>query len=261
MKQNRVKRKLKRGEVSLGTMVMEFDAPGIPRLCELAGAEWVIFDMEHTRFSMARIGDLMGWSHGCDVVPLVRVLTANEMAIRRPMDAGAMGVMVPMVESVEQAQLIVNAVKYTPAGKRGTAFGIAHDRYDAGDVVRTMQSSNRESLIIAQIETARGVDNVDAIAEVKEIDVLWVGHFDLTQDLGTPGDFSNPRFQKAMDRVAAAAAEHGKTAGRLVATPEEAREWMSRGYRMLCYSRDTELLKRALADGLAEIREGVGGEK
>jgi 2-dehydro-3-deoxyglucarate aldolase/4-hydroxy-2-oxoheptanedioate aldolase len=255
MKHNRVKRKLKRGEVSLGTMVFEFDSPGVARLCELAGAEWVIFDMEHTRFSMARIGDLMGWSHGCDIVPLVRASSSGELEIRRPMDAGSMGIMVPMVETAQQAIEIVNAVKYMPAGKRGTAFGIAHDRYETGDILRTMQSSNRESMIIAQIESEKGVENVDEIAAVKEIDVVWVGHFDLTQSMGIPGEFTHPKFQAAMDRVADAARKNGKTAGRLVGTVEEAKTWVDRGYRMLCYSRDTELLQRALREGLSEVRE------
>ena len=172
MKQNRVKRKLKRGEVSLGTMSFEFDTPGFARLCELSGAEWVIYDMEHTRFTMERIADLLAWSHGCDIVPLVRAATLAEMALRQPMDAGSMGMMVPMVESGEEAQAIVDAVKYAPEGKRGTAFGIAHDRYETGDILRTMQSSNRESMIITQIETEKGVANVDAIAAVKEVDVV-----------------------------------------------------------------------------------------
>ena len=213
MKANKVKRKLRRGEVALGTLVFEFDSPGLPRLIELAGAEFVIFDMEHTRFTIERITEMMALCRGCDLVPLVRPPATAYHLMSRPMDAGAMGLMVPMVESAEQAQEIVNAVKYGPLGKRGTAFNVAHDAYQSDDVVKTMRESNRESMILAQIESEHGVEQVDEILSVKGIDVAWVGHFDLTQSMGIPAEFGHKRFQKAMDRVAEAAESRGALAG------------------------------------------------
>ena len=258
MKINKVKRKLKRGETSLGTMVFEFNSPGLPRLCELAGAEFVIFDMEHTRFTIERIGELMAWSRGCDFVPLVRPPGTIYHLMSRPMDVGSMGLMVPMVESAEQAGEIVNAVKYSPLGKRGTAFGVAHDNYQSDDILKTMRQNNRESMILAQIETERGVENVDEILSVEGIDVVWVGHFDLTQSMGITGDFKHRRFLRAMDRVAEAAERHGVIAGRMVASAEEAIHWAGRGYRMLAYGLDIGLYRSALETGLAEIRAGLG---
>ena len=259
MKTNKVKRKLKRGEVALGTLVFEFDTPGIPRLCELAGAEFVIFDMEHTRFTIERIGELLAWCRGCDLVPLVRPPGTIYNLMSRPMDAGAMGLMVPMVESAEQAQQIVDAVKYGPMGKRGTAFNVAHDGYQSDDIVKTMRQSNRESLILAQIESPRGVDQVDEILSVEGIDVAWVGHFDLTQTMGIPGAFDDSRFQQAMDKVAEAAERHGVIAGRAVGSPEEAVHWAERGFRMLAYGLDTQLYRSALNAGLEEIKSGLAG--
>ena len=257
MKTNKVKRKLRRGDVSLGTLVFEFDTPGLPRLCELAGAEFVIFDMEHTRFTMERIGEMMAWCRNCDLVPMVRPPATAYHLMSRPMDAGAMGLMVPMVESAEQAQQIVDAVKYGPLGKRGTAFSVAHDNYRSDDIVKTMESSNRESMILAQIESEAGVDQVDEILSVKGIDVVWVGHFDLTQNMGIPGDFEHKRFQKAMDRVAEAAESRGAFAGKAVASVEEGVHWAKRGYRMLSYGLDIRLYQSALSAGLEGVRAGV----
>ena len=257
MKTNKVKRKLKRGEVALGTLVFEFDSPGLPRLCELAGAEFVIFDMEHTRFTIERITELLAWSRGCDLVPLVRPPDKIYHLMSRPMDAGAMGLMLPSVDTPEQAREIVNAVKYAPLGNRGTGFGMAHDNYLAGDTVKTMRQSNRESMVLAQIETGQGVENVDDILSVEGVDVAWVGHNDLAQSLGIPGDFENPRFQKAMDRVAEAAERRGAIAGRSVGSTEEALAWIGRGYQMLTYSRDSVLFQSALQTGLDTIRAGL----
>ena len=261
MKTNKVKRKLRQGEIALGTLVFEFGTPGIPRLCELAGAEFVIFDMEHTRFTIERIGELLAWCRGCDLVPLVRPPGTVYHLMSRPMDAGAMGLMVPMVESAEQAQQIVDAVKYAPLGKRGTAFNVAHDGYQSVDIARTMRQSNRESLILAQIESERGVDGVDEILSVRGIDVAWVGHFDLTQSMGIPGNFEDRRFQKAMDRVAEAVERHGAIAGRAVGSAEEAVHWAQRGFRMLAYSVDIQLYRSALHAGLEEVRTELAERK
>ena len=255
MKTNKVKRKLEQGEVALGTLIFEFDSPGLPRLCELAGAEFVIFDMEHTRFTLERIGELLAWSRACDLVPLVRPPGKIYHLMSRPMDAGAMGLMLPMVETAEQAQEIVHAVKYAPLGERGTAFGVAHDSYRSEDIVKTMRQSNEESIILAQIETEGGVEHVDEILSVEGIDVAWVGHFDLTQSMGIPGDFKNQRFQQAMDRVAEAAANHKAVAGRAMGSTDEALHWIDRGYRMIAYSRDSELFRSALEAGITTIRE------
>jgi 2-dehydro-3-deoxyglucarate aldolase/4-hydroxy-2-oxoheptanedioate aldolase len=258
MKTNKVKKKLRRGEVSLGTLVFEFDTPGLPRLCELAGAEFVIFDQEHTRFTIERIAEMMAWCRNCDLVPLVRPPATAYHLMSRPMDAGAMGLMVPMVESADQAQQIVDAIKYGPLGKRGTAFGVAHDNYRSDDIVKTMASSNRESMILAQIESQAGVENVDEILSVKGIDVAWVGHFDLTQNMGIPADFKHRRFQKAMDQVAEAAERRGAFAGRMMGSAEEAVHWAGRGFRMLAYGLDIQIYQEGLRAGLEAVRKGLG---
>ena len=172
MRANTVKRTLRGGGVSLGTMVFEFDSTGIGRLMANAGAEFVIFDMEHTGWNLETLRMLIATTRPTGVVPMVRVPTVQYHFLARSLDIGAMGLMVPMVESAEQARLIVQSAKYPPAGRRGAAFGVAHDDYQGGDLLAKMQSANEEQLLIAQIETATGVENVDQIAAVEGIDVL-----------------------------------------------------------------------------------------
>src|SRR3712207_3730288 len=109
--------------------------------------------------------------------------------------------------------MIVESAKYPPAGRRGAAFGVAHDDYTGGDVVEKMESANAEVLLLAQIETARGVEQAEAIAAVEGIDVLWIGHFDLTTSLGVPAQFAHPDYLRAIERVVAAGVRHGKAVG------------------------------------------------
>ena len=154
--------------------------------------------MEHTGWSIETVRGLIATTRAADAIPMVRVPATEYHLISRPLDVGAMGIMVPMVESAEQAQKIVTSAKYPPRGRRGAAFGVAHDDYTGGDIIAKMQSANDEILLIAQIETEHGLENVDAIAAVEGIDVLWIGHFDLTNFMGIPGQFTSDAYLDAV---------------------------------------------------------------
>ncbi len=258
MRPNPVKRALSGGEVSLGSMAFEFDASGTGRLAAAAGAEFLIYDMEHTGWSIERIAWLIA-SCGTEIVPMVRVPAAARHFISPALDMGAMGVMVPMVSGPEDARAVVDVAKYPPFGTRGVALGVAHDGYRAGDPVATMEEANAETLVICQIETAAGVEAVDEIAQVEGVDVLWVGQSDLTASMGIPGAFGDPRYREALGRVAEAAARHGKAAGFMAPTPEEARSMIDLGYRALAYWGDSWLYQQALRQGLEQIRAGGSG--
>lgn len=254
MRPNTVKRSLAEGGMSLGTMVFEFCTPGIGRIAANAGAEFVIFDQEHTGWSVDTIRALIASTRAADTVPLVRVPATGYHLIARPLDAGAMGIMVPMVETEDQAYRIVQSAKYPPHGRRGAAFGIAHDDFASGDIVATMSSANNEVLLIAQIETEAGVESADAIASMPGIDVLWIGHFDLTNSLGIPGQFDHPDYLAAVEVVLAACARHGKAPGIMAADPATARAAIARGFRAVAYGGDLWIYGNALRDGLADVR-------
>lgn len=256
MPSNPVKQKLQRGEVSLGTFAFEFDTTGIARVAASAGSEFIIFDMEHTGWSVETIRRLVATTPRQTIVPMVRVPAKDYHFSARVLDMGAMGIMVPMVETREEAQQLVDSIKYPPRGRRGAAFTIAHDDYSPGNVSSKMQEANDEILLLAQIETATGLENVEEIAAVDGVDVLWIGQFDLSTSLGIPGQFDHPDFQAALTKVVEAADANGKTAGFMVLSVEEAKTLIGQGFRCISYNGDLWLYQQALRQGLNAIREG-----
>lgn len=254
MRDGTIKRRLANGEVVVGTMVFEFSTTGIGRLAAGAGAEFVIYDMEHTGWGSDTTRTLLASTPG-SITPFVRVPAAALAYLAgQQLDLGASGVMAPMVETAEAAQTLAAATHYPPDGRRGAAFGIAHDDYVGGDIQAKVATANENVLTIAQIETASGVENVDAIAAVDGIDVLFLGHFDLTNFLGIPGRFDDGRFTDSVDRIVAAATEHGKALACLALTVEEAKRWIERGFRMITFGGDLWLYQKALAEGIRAIR-------
>jgi 2-keto-3-deoxy-L-rhamnonate aldolase RhmA len=251
---NQVKEKLARGEVPLGTMVFEFSSSGIARLAAWAGAEFVIFDQEHTGWDTDTIRALVASARGSGIVPFVRVPAAQYHLLARPLDVGAMGVMVPMVESEEQARLMVWSTKYPPLGRRGV--GILHrDELEEGPLANTLERLNRDVMLLAQIETSAGLEHADAIAAVEGIDVLWIGHYDLTASLGIPGQFDHRLFQDAVDSLLETCRRHGKPLGILATSVDEARAWLDRGFGILGYGGDIWLYAEALKAGLDALRQ------
>lgn len=254
MKTNTVKETLARGGCAYGTMIFEFNTTGIGRIVGEAGAEFVVYDMEHTGWSIETIRMLIATTQSSNALPMVRVPATQYHLISRPLDLGAMGIMVPMVEDEAQARTIVRSAKYPPEGGRGAAFGVAHDNYKARPVTDVMASANKEGLIIAQIETVSGIENCEAIAAVEGIDCLWVGHFDLSLSMGIPAQFDNPAFLKAIEQVAKACDKHGKTPGVMVNNAEGAKLWKELGYRAFAYLGDVWLYQNALRHGLEELK-------
>jgi 2-dehydro-3-deoxyglucarate aldolase/4-hydroxy-2-oxoheptanedioate aldolase len=165
--------------------------------------------------------------------------------------------MVPMVATGAEAEHLVSCSRYPPHGRRGAAFGFAHDDYQGGDVVAKMAALNQRTMMIAQIETAEGLDNVEAIAAVPGIDALWIGQFDLTNFLGIPAQFRHPVYLAAVDRVLAACATHGKAAAMLATDDAWARDYVAKGFRLMAYGIDQLLLQEALRRGLDVLRDAA----
>jgi 2-dehydro-3-deoxyglucarate aldolase/4-hydroxy-2-oxoheptanedioate aldolase len=185
---------------------------------------------------------------------MVRVPRGEYHFIARALDVGAMGVMVPMVGSAAEAAHIVSCTRYPPQGQRGAAFGFAHDDYQGGDFRATIEAIHARTMVIPQIETAEGLANVEAIAATPGVDAMWLGPFDLTNFLGIPGAFHDPRFLSAVDRIVAACDAHGRAAAYIATDDAAAREYAAKGFRLFAYGLDQLMLQNALAHGLDILR-------
>ena len=254
MKTNAIKKDVLAGKPVAGAMVFEFFSPGMSAILANAGCQFVLYDMEHTGLGFETLKWLFASCRGLPIEAMVRVPRGEYTWLARALDLGARGVMIPMVESEEHAKSIVQACRYPPLGRRGAAFGFAQCDYQGGDVGEKIRSYHERTLVIAQIETERGLDQVEKIAAVDGIDVLWVGHFDLSNFMGIPGQFNDPRFDAAMRKVAQVARQHGKAAG-FMATDAA---WIARaremGFTMIAGGTDTGLLELALKNMVGQIQ-------
>jgi 2-keto-3-deoxy-L-rhamnonate aldolase RhmA len=255
LRTNRFREVVASGQIPVGHMVMEFGTRGIAKIVESADVDFVLFDMEHSGFDLEKIADLVAWSKACSFTPFVRVPQSLYHFLARTMDAGALGVMVANVETPEQARSIVDAVKYAPMGKRGLGLGTAHNDYVMPDIHEYFREINEGSVVICQIESELGVQNADRIAAVEGVDILWVGHFDLTQSMGIVGQFQHERFLEALRAVVASARKHGKLLGIQPGGPEQADQWIGLGFNVISWQSDIAVYRGALQAGIKRVRE------
>lgn len=258
LKPNRYRQAIAEGRIPVGHMVWEFGTRGISRLIDSTGLDFVVFDMEHSGFEIERVFDLIAYAKACAFAPFVRVPEGQYHFLARLMDAGALGVMIGNVETPEHAKYIVDSVKYAPMGRRGVGLGGSHTDYVVPDPVKYFAESNESSVVICQIESPKGVANAEAIAATPGVDILWVGHFDLTTSMGIPGQFQHPDFLDALKRVVDAANKHGKRLGIQPGTPELLDQWLNVGFNVISWNVDSALYRAALDSGIRMVRERVG---
>ncbi|MBX2838010.1 MAG: hpch/hpai aldolase [Gammaproteobacteria bacterium] len=244
----------KNRDLKLGTYIGEFATPGIGPILKNTGCDFVFVDMEHSGFTFETVKAILRNLHDAGLATLLRPPSHAKHHISLACDVGAQGVCPPMMGNAGQSQAVIDAINYPPAGTRGAAFAIAHDDYTQRSVADAIAFANNKTSFVALIETAEGVDNVEAIAALEGCDCLWIGHFDLSNSLGIPGAFDDLKFTDATERVMAAAAAHNKSVGRLVPNVQEAERCIAQGCDFICYSGDIWLYREALDRGLKAIR-------
>ncbi|MGK7870735.1 HpcH/HpaI aldolase family protein [Falsiroseomonas sp. E2-1-a20] len=255
---NPTRDKLRRGEAAFGVMAFEFFTPGLAPTLAAAGAEFVLLDMEHSGLGIEGVKAQCAFARAAGIVPMVRIPAALAHFIPPVLDAGALGIMMPLVETAEQARALVAACRYRPEGTRGLVFSVAHDAYAGGDPAAKMAAANAAVLTIALVESAPGIANAEAIAAVPGLDLLWLGHFDLSDSLGIPGRFEDPRYRAAAARLRAAAQAAGKPVGWVAADGAQAAAALRAGFRCLCIGHEVIVLREALAAGFRTARAALG---
>ncbi len=234
MRTNTTKAKLKAGETVYGCFV-RYPEAALAEVLGYYGWDYLLLDAEHSSLTPRDCENLARACELQNVTPIVRVTTNQPPVILRFMDTGMQGAQVPMINTRDEAEACVRAVKYHPRGNRGLAgvrpanFGQIQP-FSFKDY--TVQA-NAETMVIAQVETAAAVDALPEILQVPDIDVIFVGPTDLSQSLGLPGEVNHPLVQKTFDRISTLVNASDKVLGTLVPNLEVARQWQARGARYI----------------------------
>jgi 2-keto-3-deoxy-L-rhamnonate aldolase RhmA len=254
MRANPVKTKLAAGETVYGTMIFEFLSPGLPRILANSGADFALYDLEHSGFTIEDMKTQFALCAAVGLVPLARPPGKAYHFTSRLLDVGAFGLLYQMVGSAEEARELVSWTRYPPTGVRGAVFGGAHDDYTGGEMADKAVAAMDRTFVMALIETKAGLDNVDEIMAVDGIDAAHLGHADLSLSLGIPGQFDHPNLQRGIDKIVEAATKAGKPAGAMAPSLEWGQDLLNRGYRIMSYSHDMGLLGETLSTGIKALK-------
>lgn len=216
---------------------------GAVELLALAGFDFVVIDVEHGFFSIESVAASVLACDGAGIAAIVRAPSALSEQVGRYLDSGAAGTLLPRVESVAMASAAIEPLKFAPAGKRGLG-GVRANLYATMPLADFVRKANEETLVAVQIEREGALEDLDEIADLAGVDVLYVGPNDLSQALGAPGDTTSERFRSSLARVASEAARAGKVAGIMVGNRDQIPALRSLGYRFFTTS-DRALLLEA----------------
>lgn len=237
---------------------------GEPAVAELVATleyDFVLVDMEHTQMSAETVASM---ARAVDAAPgdtdtLVRIPSIERTHVNRILDAGATGLMVPMVDTAEEARTFAERCRYPPDGSRGIAGGRAADYgINTGSYLAT---ANDEVVTVAQIESEEGLANVEEVAAVGELDAVFVGPADLSAALGVLGQYDDPTFVDAVETIAAAAHDHGVAVATLAVEPDDADRWLDLGVDFLMTGLDAGHLRDGARRALDAYRAAVDGSR
>jgi 2-keto-3-deoxy-L-rhamnonate aldolase RhmA len=256
MKPNPLKQKLARDEVAVGLMLLSSD-PHVVGITAGAGFDCVMADLEHASISLRELEAVVRAADAAGIVPTTRVAGPTKPDILAVLETGVRGIMAPAVESAAEAEMIVQAARYGPFGRRGVYYLGYNSQYAGISPADHFRTSNEELLVIVQIETAQGVRNAGEIAAVPGVDCLFVGPGDLSMSLGAPCEFDHPALWDAIRSAFRAARLHGKVAGIMPAGVDHAERSVEEGARLLLWGPDLALFQRAAREDAALLAERV----
>lgn len=243
--ENRVLEKFRRGEKSLGTFTHLLSETAVEALA-YTGLDYVIIDLEHSPIVPDAAAGLIAAADGAGLCPFVRVDAIERSPVLKMLDAGAMGLIVPQVESAEQVKRLVEYAKFAPLGNRGFCptrdggWGLAEHANKGMESY--MRHCNENTLLIPQCETAACLENIEEIAAIEGVDGIFIGPFDLSISMGIPGKFDAPEFKAALERIRTACKSAGKLCIIFTGSAEAAKGYFESGYNNVAVSLDVSVL-------------------
>ncbi len=258
---NAAKQRLAQGGIAIGMGIRALRSAEVARLMKTAGYDWLFIDLEHGPTSVENAYSICVAALDAGIAPIVRV-SAGELALgARCLDGGALGIVIPHVDTPEQARAMVDAFRFPPVGHRSIAGGYPHFGFAATPTAEVVKGLNEATLVVAMIETPLAVENVEKIAAVPGLDALLVGTNDLALEMGIPGQIEHERVVTAIDRVIAACGKHGKTAALGgVYAPEPLKRYIDRGLRMVLAGNDLGVLLKAAQEQAGFVRSLEAGK-
>jgi 2-keto-3-deoxy-L-rhamnonate aldolase RhmA len=253
---NRIKSELSQDRVVLGCMVAEMRTPAIGLILESAGLDFLIIDMEHGSFSYETASDIIVACRRLRIVPFVRVPGIDREPFQKLLDAGAMGLLVPRIETPEEVELAADLIRYAPAGSRGLSLRRAHSGFTRADPTQFTAEANRNVMLMVQIETRRGVENLDTISCVPGIDVLFVGPSDLAHSYGAE---AATQVEGAIRRVMQSGRSKGIATGIHHSNAHYVAQLIQGGMRFISMNTEVGALISSLSETAAAIRSGTQG--
>lgn len=256
---NKVKELLKQGKVAFGGWE-GINSPAAAEIMAKAGFDWISADVEHSTHSVQDYAYLALAVKGQGAVPIARVFDKSMQSIRRIMDAGAQGIIVPMIRTADDAREAVAAAKYPPLGMRGAGAGpFCCHGITLGDDFKT---ANDDTLVMVMVETREAVENIDEIMSVEGVDGMFLGPFDLSASYGVAGQIGHPIIVEAMDKARAACKKYNKAAGMHIIPNDRAviETAIKKGFTFLALSYDANFIYQSSVSMIKTAREVLGEE-
>jgi 4-hydroxy-2-oxoheptanedioate aldolase len=259
--ENPLKRALRAGGVVIGSMVQHLRVPAVAVMMKNAGWDFIFLDCEHGSFSPESLADFCIAARGVNLPTIVRVPSIHEhQRLYQTLDLGATGLLCPQTETKTEVEAIVRATKYHPLGERGMAMRNVHTSWERHKGSELLPRLNEETMIVLQIESAKGMDNLDQLIAVPGVDAVFIGPNDLSQSLGIPGDAGHPEVVKRVERALEICRGANMPCGVHTFDVESAKHWIRKGMRFMACGGEVTWLVDAAQRASAEIKESFPGQ-
>jgi 4-hydroxy-2-oxoheptanedioate aldolase len=247
--------RLTAGEMALGVILRQSRTVDIAPIMKACGYDWLFLDLEHNSMDLDTAVQISVAALGAGIAPVARVPARQLWMATRILDGGGLGIVVPHVDTQEEARAIAAALRYPPQGHRSVAGGLPHFGYEKKALAETCAEINAATMVVVMLETPLAIENADAIAAVPGIDSLLIGTNDLAMELGIPGGFGDARIAAAYQKVVDACRKHGKHAG-VGGIADEAllRRYIEMGVRLVLPGSDLAFMQSAASATAAKMR-------
>ncbi len=253
---NSLKAMLRENRVLVGMTMQHVTAPWLAKLYKNSGADFVYVEYEHSFMNEADLAHFVFTCRSLGLPVVAKVPECTRTHVAKLLECGVIGIQLPWTETRAQVEQLVSYVKFPPVGIRAAAPGMGNCDYNLQTPGRDLiERGNRETVILAHVETKKGIDNLDGILANPHVDVLFLGMYDLSVSYGAAGEFQHPHVVTAVETALAAAARHGKTAGMYVPDAHGASPWVSRGMRFFETASEVDLIDTGARRVVTQFRE------